>query len=350
MPALAPPEAPPSDQREPVTKRWRAARIAARVAFAALLLGLVLRHSGVAPVLSAIALADRATLLLAIAMLPALVLLRTFRWSLLLRGQGVTVPWPVLLRALLLGVLVGQMFPTDVAGDATRVVATRRAGTATRIAVGAVLADRLLGIWALLASAVLGLLAGEASRRLGLPPWSWVPALTVLALGTGGVLLLGRSRRPAESMPDRRSWLWLRAAAGTARAFATRRSALLAAAALALLGKLMIAVQVALLARSLGAAMGVLDAMVVVPAAGLAAALPVSIGGIGLREAALSIAFVRYGEAPALGVALAWLLYGLRLLEGGLGALLTLAAAGDRRRRRVAPARSGPPGELGSAG
>jgi len=283
-------------------------------------------------------------------MLPLLVLLRTLRWSLLLRGQGVTLPWPLLLRALLLSVLVGQMFPTDVAGDATRVVATRRAGAATRTAVGAVLADRLLGTWALLATAVLGLLAGEAPRRLGLPSWSWAPTLAVLALGTGGVLLLGRSPKPTVARSDRGSRLWVRAAAETVRAFATRRSALLAAAALALIGKLLIAVQVALLARSLGAAFGALDAMVVVPAAALVVALPVSIGGIGLREAALAVAFVRYGEPPASAVALAWLLYGMLLLEGGLGALLTLVAAGDRRRRRrLAPAGSRPPGELGSA-
>jgi hypothetical protein len=311
-------------------------------------MGLVLRYAGLAPVLATIASADRGTLLLAIAMLPVLVLLRTLRWSLLLRGQGVTLPWPLLLRALLLGVLVGRMFPTDVAGDATRVVATRRAGAATRIAVGSVLADRLLGTWALLATAVLGLLAGEAPRRLGLPPWSWAPALAVLALGTGGVLLLGRSRQTIEATASRGPGLWLRAATETARAFATRRSTLLAAAALALLGKLLIAVQVALLARSLGAALGTVDAMVVLPAANLAAALPVSIGGIGLREAALAIVFVRYGELPATGVAVGWLLYGMLLLEGGLGALLTLAAAGHRR-RRVAPAGSSRPDELGSA-
>ena len=332
------------------TPRWRRpALLVARVVVGVATLALVLRHAGLRSVLDALAGADPRLVLAALAFVPPIVLLRLLRWSLLLRGQGVAVPWPLLLRALLVGVLVGQLMPTEVAGDATRAVATRRAGANTSTAVGAVLADRLLGVWALLGSALLGLLAGGAASRVGLPRWSWAVPFALLVLSVVAAAALGRApllRSGSGGVPRR----FLGAAAETVHAFATRRGTLLAGAVIALLGKLLIAAQVAVLAASLGAAIGPVDMMVLAPVVSAVLAVPVSLGGIGVREAAWALVFARYGFSPAGGVAFAWLLYASMLLEGLAGGLLWIAST---RRGRV---RGGPSegtaaaaGELGSA-
>ena len=323
--------------------------LALRLALGVAVLVLVLRYAGVTPVMRALRRADPALLLLGASLLPPIVLLRTVRWSLLLRAQGVALPWRLLLRALLLGVLVGQLLPTEIAGDATRAVATRRAGAATRTAVGAVLADRLLGIWALLAAAALGLLLGGSAARLGLPPWSWAVPAAMVVLSVPAIAALGRAPLLRTGGSDGLLRRWAAAIAETVHAFASRRGTLAASAAIAVLGKALIAVQIAWLAASLGTDVGVLDMLALAPLVSPAIALPVSVGGIGLREASWAFAFARYGYPAATGVAFAWLLYGTLLLEGLAGGLLALLSSGQRSdAARAAPGEL-EPGELRSA-
>ena len=215
------------------------------------------------------------------------------------------------LNALLPGAVVG--------GDFYRAVMLRRAShaTATVLAPGwSVVLDRVSGLWMLCAIGGLGAAACADVRA----PWLRLPAGAFAALMLAGTLLwlalpwalpwlLARSRggwlaplRAAAARPDwRRQLIW--------QALASAAVQVLSALALAGGG---LALGVALPAA--------VWAWAIAPVF-LMAALPVSVGGWGTREAAAVAALAPFAVAApaAVGVGVIYGVYGLA--QGALGAL-----------------------------
>ena len=215
------------------------------------------------------------------------------------------------LNALLPGAVVG--------GDFYRAVMLRRAShaTATVLAPGwSVVLDRVSGLWMLCAIGGLG----AAACADVLAPWLRLPAGAFAALMLAGTLLwlalpwalpwlLARSRggwlaplRAAAARPDwRRQLIW--------QALASAAVQVLSALALAGGG---LALGVALPAA--------VWAWAIAPVF-LMAALPVSVGGWGTREAAAVAALAPFAVAApaAVGVGVIYGVYGLA--QGALGAL-----------------------------
>ena len=214
------------------------------------------------------------------------------------------------LNALLPGAVVG--------GDVYRAVALRRTGQDTAASSWSVVLDRLSGLWMLCAIGGLG----AAACADVLAPWLLMPPGPVIALLLVGTLLwlalpwclpmLLRRRgstggwlaplREAAMRPDfQRQLLW--------QAVASAAVQLLSAAALAGGG---MALGVVLPANAWAWAIAPVFLM---------AALPVSVGGWGTREAAAVAALAPFGVAApaAVGVGVVYGIYGLA--QGALGAL-----------------------------
>lgn len=244
-------------------------------------------------------------------------LVSALRWRALARWLGAEVSvrdatrWyfqAIGLNALLPGAVVG--------GDVYRAVVLRRAGQDTAAASWSVVLDRVSGLWMLCAIGGLG----AAACAGVLAPWLRLPAAPFAALMVTGTLLwlalpwalpwlLARSRR---------AWLApLRAAAARPDFTAQLRWQALASAAVQVLSATALA--------GGGLALGValppaVWAWAIAPVF-LMAALPVSVGGWGTREAAAVAALAPFGVAApaAVGVGVIYGLYGLA--QGALGAL-----------------------------
>lgn len=215
------------------------------------------------------------------------------------------------LNALVPGAVVG--------GDVYRAVMLRRAGQDTMASTWSVILDRASGLWMLCGIGGLGvvLCAGELGSALRVAPaWLAVLALagTLVWLALPWLLPPLLRRFPGWSKP----WFDpLRAVAErpdfsaqvTAQALASAAVQILSAAALAA-GALALGVRLA----------PAVWAFAIAPIF-LMAALPVSVGGWGTREAAAVAALAPFGVAPAaaVGAAMIYGLYGL--LQGALGAL-----------------------------
>jgi uncharacterized membrane protein YbhN (UPF0104 family) len=215
------------------------------------------------------------------------------------------------LNALLPGAVVG--------GDVYRAVALRQSGANAVAASASVLLDRLSGLWML---CVLGALGALASAPV-LAPWAGVPAWALAGLaGLAAVLGLvlpwaGMRHLRRRAAPAHR---WLAALHTLANQPDTGPRLLHQALA-------SMAVQV-LSAAALAAGAWALGVQAAWPAWAFAmtpifllAALPVSVGGWGTREAAAVLALAPFGvdAAGAVGAALVYGLYGLA--QGGAGAL-----------------------------
>jgi len=247
------------------------------------------------------------------------------RWRALARWLGAEVSardatrWyfqAIGLNALLPGAVVG--------GDVYRAVVLRRAGQDTAASSWSVLLDRLSGLWMLCAIGGLG----AALCADVLAPWLRLPPAAFAALMIAGTLLWLALPWALPRLLRRGGQGWLaplRAAA--ARPDFDRQLRWQALASAAVQG-----LSAAALAGG-GLALGVhlspwAWAFAVAPVF-LMAALPVSVGGWGTREAAAVAALAPFGVAApaAVGVGVVYGLY--QLAQGAMGALAFGLPAGS---------------------
>jgi glycosyltransferase 2 family protein len=119
-----------------------------------------------------------------------------WRWQRLLRAKGVEDRLSWLVRAYFVSYMVGQVLPTSIGGDASRIYETtrRHPGNGGPIA-GSVLLERALGGAATLILAAIGFVL--AIGRYDVGAYLWVEAAFVVGTVVLGVALFSRAaRRP----------------------------------------------------------------------------------------------------------------------------------------------------------
>jgi uncharacterized membrane protein YbhN (UPF0104 family) len=221
--------------------------------------------------------------------------------------------------ALLLGhsFLIGQVLPSSVGGDVTRaVLLSRSTGAAT--AARSVICDRLLGFTALAllvvpAVPVIGGMIGSVTPFL---------TLTICALGTMTAVALFLAYSPAYDLP----WLGRHVATVAGDLRITLRSGKIGLLAMALgIGSSLFGVLlIYCIGSAIGADLRALDCLVLVPPALLVSALPISLGGWGVREGALVAAFSLVHADPA-AMAATSVIFGLTTpLVGAIAAAIAL--------------------------
>lgn len=260
---------------------------------------------------------------------------QAWRWHRLLGALQIALPARAVHAVFWVGNLYNSFLPGGVAGDGVRVYRLWPAVPAQRPAlIASVIADRLLGFGALLALAVVALGAHLFARGGGDElQFLLAASLGALALLAGALLLLAHTR----------AWAGL-----AGRVFGAEQGAALLNAAATLRadsGTLLVAAAASvgvwlldffslwLLARAAGLTIDPLAMSVAAAAAYVAATLPLSIGGHGVREGALVVVLGWLGAgagAPdgVLLLALAfWAVTIFWSLAGALGHLVPVPAA-----------------------
>jgi len=230
------------------------------------------------------------------------------------------------------GLFANLCLPSIVGGDVLRaVLAGKRTNRPEAVVIGG-LADRASDVLALTI-----LITGGAVFAGQTLPGTWqlvlivVMGLAGVAAATGALLVL---RRPLTSWPPR-----IRRKLGRTlvalRRLATRPGTALAALSLSL------AIQASFVTLNaiIGEAIGIVQPLSVWflawPVAKLSGLLPISLGGLAIREATLAAMLAPFGVAPALGVA-ASLIWQTVLIAGGLLSGLVWLLYRGRGRRRAA--------------
>lgn len=258
------------------------------------------------------------------AVLAVVVLLLQFgvascRWHSIMQCLGAAPPLTRLWRHCMVAQCFGQALPSAVGGDVIRVWLVRRDGVGLRAGLVSVVLDRLLGLAALVVVVIVAMLSPSGVTQ-DLRARFVLSVIAVAALGGLAAALLV-ARLPANWFAHRRV---LRLAHDLARglhAVFTDARAAFAVGGSALLVHLLSIAGIWLLARSLDVEVGVLTLATIVPVALLAASIPVSIGGWGVREGVLVKLLATQGVAADSALALS-VLFGLALalasLPGGL--------------------------------
>jgi uncharacterized protein (TIRG00374 family) len=139
---------------------------------------------------------DLAPLLLAYLILVAALLPLAWRWQVLLRSRGVLEPYSRLLRGYYVSYAVGQVLPTSLGGDATRIVdVSRRHRDARADVAGSVIVERVLGGFATLALAGAGVIL--AAGRYDIGAYLWLESVIAVAAVALAVVAFSRRARVA---------------------------------------------------------------------------------------------------------------------------------------------------------
>lgn len=251
----------------------------------------------------------------------ASVLVRAYRWQLLLRALGATVPFRRLASLYFAAGFFNSVLPFGVAGDVVRVVEVARE-VRPDLAAGTVIADRLTGLLALFGLALVALPfrpAGFDGVLLG-----QIVLLCVVGLLLGGLLIDGRlvgwfgRRLPALLRP-----LWGKVEQLLTAVEACGRPAIGAALAVSLLFNLMQIVWWWAAGQALGYQIPPMLYFFTTPLMAVVILLP-SIGGLGPREMLAPLLFAAGGLTAVEAVALSLLVFALERVSGLLGAPIYL--------------------------
>jgi glycosyltransferase 2 family protein len=149
-------------------------------------------------VLASMAQATPTYVLLAIVLYLGAILSNALRWGILLRAQGVEVPWPALLRYTFVGLFFNNLLPAAVGGDVMRGYGVARDTRRRADAAVSVVVDRIIGLLALTSSAIVAVLYAQFRHAAGgadLEATFWIAVVATAALVTGFLLMISRRMR-----------------------------------------------------------------------------------------------------------------------------------------------------------
>jgi uncharacterized protein (TIRG00374 family) len=298
-------------------KRWISL---ARVMVSVFALGFLFLRIGLGETLAVLGEADLRLLGTSLGLFIISLVIRAGRWAVLLRALGMEVPFGRLVYLYFVGALFNSFLPTGFGGDVVRAMELTQE-TPPPAAVGTVLVDRLTGLLVLLAMGLL-VLPFSVSQ---LEPWLiWLLALIAGGgLLAGGVLLEGRLlRRLTSWLPERLS---LTGASFVGRIYAAitgcGRKAVGGALAISFLFNIINVVINYLCGRAVGINLGLDYYFVTAPLISLAGVIPVSVGGVGVRDWVVVALFSPMGVDANTAVAMSLAIYSLSAVAGLLPGL-----------------------------
>ena len=261
--------------------------------------------------------ADLFWLLVGFVLVNASVVLRAYRWLLLIRGLHAQVSFGRLVELYYVGSFFNVFLPSGFGGDVVRILEVSR-DIPTDIATGTVLIDRMTGLMMLFALALLSL----PFRPPDFPQQLlWIIVfVSIGGLIAGFILLDGRTlRRFSQMLPKK--------LLGSSNGFmlnVTRAvdecgwRAIGGAMFVSLLFNLLQAVWWTTSAYALGLDVPFSYMLLVVPLLSLSLLIP-SIGGLGVREFLAPVLFAGAGLSPEQAIALTLLVFLLERISGLLG-------------------------------
>lgn len=282
--------------------------------------------------------ADLTLMLVAFVLVIVGIVLRAVRWMVLLRTLNIQVPLLRLVELYFVGTFFNAFLPSGFGGDVVRVLELTQ-NTHAAAAVGTVIVDRMTGLLVLFAMA-LAVLPFSG----GLLPPETISAIGFLAAGglvAGGMVLHGGLlRRWGRFLPGRLSLTGENALARVYRAVTDCGSrAIVQALGVSLVFNLTLVTYNYLIARAVGVDIAFAYFLVFVPVLSITLMVPISVGGLGVREGAAKVLFPLAGVDEAAAVAASLGVYLVaRLLAGLLGGLIYLMqGARGLRASRVPP-------------
>jgi len=258
-----------------------------------------------------------------------MVALNTWRWRVLVRPLGVRVGFFRLASYYFVCMFFNNFMPTSIGGDVMRVLDLARHTGKRSAAMASILVERLLGLYVLLPVSVAAffVLYPTLPERRSF----FIAELVMAALFVVGTVMIRKRNlqriepllRPAAPLLER--FEVKRRAASLYEyldAYKNRRGAVLAALVLSLLSRSVWILSCRVLAGALGIELSLSHFFLLLPLVEVGRMLPLSLGGIGIREGVMLLVLRLFGVSDTKAIFLALLIYGIFILNGLIGGLI----------------------------
>jgi len=254
-------------------------------------------------------------------------LINAYKWWVLLRAQGVQVPFRAMANFTFVGFFFNNILPANIGGDVMRGYGLAKYTEQNAGAAASVVLDRLIGLSAYMSVAAFSALAVVfLTNRHDLWPLAAAAVLALLALLTIGVFLI--SQRISQRVSQFLHHSFLRKLApmwdSLATAFAQYRfsyGTLVKAFLIGLAGIATTSMVNYVLSLALGGGISLLHIFLFTPLIALVLIIPISIGGVGLGQVAYPFFYGLVGVPDELAIALSLFVLGVQIfcsLPGGV--------------------------------
>jgi len=288
--------------RPPATANRRRLLLAARILVSFALLAILFSRVDAGELWSTARSASPVWILIALSIYLVHVMAATWRWYVLLHAQDITAAPGMLFSSYLVAIFFNNFLPSNIGGDVVRVSDTAgRAGSKT-LATTIVIVDRGLGLLALvfiaaMGATVMGRVQGHAPSPIW-PAWLWVGLLIAAALAAPAVMVpagFGRLLQPLSVFHP--TWVGERIEKLTAalEKFRDRPGALASCFAGAVAVQALLVAYHLAIVYALHVPVSAWDLAVIVPVSFVVQMIPVSLNGLGVREATFAYYFTRLG-------------------------------------------------------
>ena len=274
------------------------------------------------------------TLPLAIALMITTIYVGTLRWAVLLRTHYPTFSTRLLFGHYLVATLFNNILPTATGGDLIRSYYIYRSRRDAVCAVSPIITERVIGLVVLLAINVVAIYSTGSIEIVSRVLWS-----TLLMILAGAIFTLTLIALPATYWPLHRQLerlsrfrviaFLLRMGEAT-HGYLKDPTTMMAILTYSIVAQLIAVMVYYVLAAGLGISMSIQVVLVVIPLAFMAAALPISIGGMGVRELATVGLLMRFGIAENDAAAIALTFIPVILIASLPGLYIYLSQSGNR--------------------
>lgn len=262
--------------------------------------------------------------------------LSAWRWQCILRAERVRVPVRKLFNFYMVGMFLNNFIPGGLGGDVVKGYRLHQTINNPNLAIVSVFLERLTGLMGLTLVAVLATpfnlvklqseltflaVAGSVIFLLVVVMLIWFPPLARLNLWLAKTVFPG-------AFYQKLSQLYL-----ALHDFRNHRKALVVAIMISAGIQMLYAVYYALAARALNIQIELIYFVLFLPALTIATMMPLSIGGLGVREAVMISLFGSIGVTSADVLSISLSVYSINLLLSLFGGLLLLPAGFARPKR-----------------
>lgn len=312
----------------------------AKLAVTAALLYWLLAAVDIDKVLEALSAIDAQEIALGVGLCTAAFLLGALRWWLLLRHVEKDAAFFAILPSYYVGILFNNLLPSSMGGDVVRTMHLALRGFNARALAGSAVIDRVVGLAVTL---VVGAVSLSFAEELASFDDRWAIGLLVVAMTLGGFIGFSDGfRNLIQRLADRyrnttvRSFLletlWI------CHSYRSGLRRILIAAALTVATQSCVILVYYLLGQELNVSLSAGAYFAIVPVVFVAASVPISLGGLGVREGALVVCLTAAGANPHAAAALSFaflVVLWLASLPGLAALLITRRATRMRLRSEV---------------
>jgi len=254
------------------------------------------------------------------------------RWHYIVRASGERISFRRVYTTTLIGNFFAMFLPEMVGSDLARMSeVSEERKTSTRI-VSTVLLDRLIGLISLLLMAIVGLVLGFHHLAEEASTITLLIVGLFVAMGVGWLVFFNRG------FMRRLNWLFrlpymnrveepVRSLYNSLHYLQTQPRLLVGSLLLSFAAQIVEVVSVIFIAHAIAVYVPISYFFIFMPIIWVITMIPISIGGLGLREGAFAFFFSQVGMASENAIALSLLYYSYLVCSGMVGGLLFLRAS-----------------------